>query len=208
MKKTYFLPGGLVILFVLILNGCVSIPESPSPRFYMPGSISSKPVDEKFSIASGVVIAVGPIAIPESQDRPQIVTKNKDGTISFAQFDRWAEPLDAILAGILSDDLASLLPAASFHIFPCNYAIPVDYQVIVEIIKLDSELDKDMIFVGQWSIIDARTKKPLLIKRSMIVEPINPHDYFGLSKALGAVCSSLSKEVANSLSELVKQGRP
>ncbi len=205
MRKVNFLLCAAVVLIGLILNGCVSVSSSPNPRFYMTSSISKEQAVEKFDIASGVIVAVGPIGIPEYQDRPQIVTRNKNGTLSFAQFDRWGEPLDSGIARLINDDLASLIPAASFQTFPCNFAIPLDYQVIVEVTQLDSELEKDIVFSAQWSIIDAENRKLLLTKRSQFSEPINPHNYFGLSRALGAVCFSLSREIAENLSMLSKQ---
>ncbi|MDO8662896.1 MAG: PqiC family protein [Candidatus Omnitrophota bacterium] len=205
MSKANFLSCAAVVLFVFLINGCVSIPSSPTPRFYMPGSITKEQSVEKFEIASGVIVAVGPIRIPAYQDRPQIVTRNKDGTLLFAQFERWGEPLDSGIARLINDDLASLLPAASFQVFPCNFAIPLDYQVIVEVLQLDSELEKDMVFTGQWSIIDAKSRELLLTKRTRISKPINPHNYFGLAQALGDVCFSLSREIAENLSMLSKQ---
>ncbi|MFH0854962.1 MAG: PqiC family protein [Candidatus Omnitrophota bacterium] len=205
MKKQIFLFCAATVLFSLILYGCVSVPNSPNSRFYMPASVNSEQALEKIDIAPGHIIAVGPIGIPACQDRPQIVTINKDGTFSFAQFERWGEPLDSSIARVIYDDLASLLPAASFQMFPCNFAISFDYQVVVDIIHLDSNLSKDMLFVAQWSVIDAKNRSLLLTKRSQFNEPVNPHNYFGVSRALGNACFSLSKEIAGSLSMLSKQ---
>ncbi len=206
MRKIKFLSSAAVVLFVFILNGCVSLPTSPSSRFYMASSVSKEQPVEKFDILFGVIVAVGPVRIPAYQDRPQIVTKNDDGTLSFAQFDRWGEPLDSGISRLINEGLTSLLPSANFQILPYSYsAIPLDYQVIVEVIQLDSQLEKDMIFTAQWSIIDAKSRKLLLTKRTQLSEPINPHNYSGLSKALGVVCFSLSKEIAENLSLLSKQ---
>lgn len=204
MRKSNLLFCAAVILPILVLNGCLSVPGSPNPRFYMPVSASSEQALEKFEITPGVIVAVGPIGIPAYLDRPQMVTKNKDGTFNFAQFDRWLEPLDSGLARLINEDLTRLLPQASFQLFPCSFAIPLDYQVIVEVVKLDSELDKEMNFTAQWSIIEAKSRKLLLTKRSQFSQPINPHNYFGLSKALGSVCFSLSREIAQDLSGISK----
>jgi uncharacterized lipoprotein YmbA len=174
----------------------------------MPDSLVDGKEVEKINIVPGLIISVGPINIPDSQDRPQIVTRNTDGTVSFAQFHRWAEPLDSIIARVINNDLTSLLPQTSFQIFPCNLAIPLDYQIVVEVVQLDSELDKDMNFTAQWSIIEAKTRKLLLTKRSRFVESINPHDYSGLSKALENVCLYLSKEIASNLSVVAKDYIP
>jgi len=190
--------------FVILTSGCVSVSNSPNSRFYLPGSLPKEPAAERLEIAQGVIVAVGPIGIPEYQDRPQIVTRNKNGTFSFAQFDRWAEPLDSSLARILSEDLSVMLPSASFQLFPCNFAIPLDYQVIVDILQLDSELAGDMVFAAQWSIIDARNRKMLFTKKSQFIQAINPHNYFGLSQALSSAVASLSKEIAENLVKLSK----
>ncbi len=205
MKKVNLSNWPAAVLFALVLNGCVSLSNSPTPRFYMPAALEKSQTAQKFDIASGVIIAVGPIGIPEYLDRPQIVTKNKNGTLNFAQFDRWGEPLDSGLARLVSDDLAVMLPAANFQLFPCNFAIPLDYQVVIDVIGLDSELDKDMAFTAQWSIIDAKSRKLLLTKRSEFSEPINPHNYFGLSKAVGTICAALSREIAENLSRIPKK---
>lgn len=204
MRKISFLICAAIIFTGSALSGCVSVASSPNPRFYMPDSVSREEAVEKIDIAPGMIIAIGPVSIPEYLDRPQMVTKNKDGTLLFAQFDRWGEPLDSGIARLLNEGLASLLPQASFQLFPCNFTIPLNYQVIVEIIQLESELNKDMALTAQWSIIDAKSRKLLLTRRSQVIKPIDPHNYSGLSKALGAACFSLSKEIAVNLSALSK----
>ncbi len=205
MRRIESLFYAAAVLIIFMLSGCVSVSSSPVPRFYMASSIVKDQAAEKLDISPGVIIAVGPITIPEYQDRPQIVTKNKNGTLVFAQFDRWGEPLDSGLARLITDGLAVTLPEASLQVFPCNFAIPVDYQVIVDVVQLDSELDKDMLLAAQWTIIDVKNKHMLFTKKSWFTEPINPHNYFGLTKALGGVCFSLSREIAENLAGLAKK---
>ncbi|MFA4989861.1 MAG: PqiC family protein [Candidatus Omnitrophota bacterium] len=169
--------------------------------------ITQDQVTEKFDITPGVIVAVGPVNIPGYQDRPQIVTRDKNGMLKFAQFDRWGEDLDLALARRFTDNLTLILPGASFQIFPCNFAIPLDYQVIVDIVQLDSELEKNMVLAAQWSIINAKNRKMLLTKRSQFIQPINPHNYHGLIQALNASCAALSSEIAGNLAELVNQAK-
>lgn len=205
MKKINFLSYAAVILFALIFGGCVSVSSSPTPRFYMPSPISSEQAAEKFDVAAGTIVAVGPVGIPAYLDRPQMVIKKADGTVLFAQFERWGEPLDACISRLINGNLASLIPQADFQIFPCSFAIPLDYQVIVEVFQLDSELEKNMTFTAQWSVVESKSRKLLLTKRSQFSQPVNPHNYFGVSKALEAVCLSLSREIAGNLSALSRQ---
>lgn len=207
MRKLNFLFCAIAFFLALALSGCMSMSSSPTPRFYMPVSLEKDQVAQKIEIPSGVIIAVGPIGIPEYLDRPQIVTKNDNGTMHFAQFDRWAEPLDSALNRLLIDDLAAMLPSANFQFFPCSFTIPLDYHVIADVVRLDIELNKDMVLEIQWSIIDSRSKKMILTKRSEMREAIAPHNYFGVSKALSSACAELSREIAGSLASITNQPR-
>jgi len=192
-------------IFVFILTGCISVGNTPAPRFYMLHAASSGQVAEKFNIAPDGVIAIGPVEIPGYQDRPQIVTQDKFRMLNFAQLDRWGEPLDDALTRIILEDLTAMLPKATFGIFPCNFAIPVKYQVIMEVVRLESELNQDLLFVGQWSIVDAKSKEMSFSKRSEFRQAINPHNYAGLIDALSIVCASLSAEIAQELATIANQ---
>ena len=198
-----------IVILVLFLGGCISVPNSPTPRFYMLQSIDRTKVIQKFNIASNLGIEVGPIKIPEYQDRPQMVTINKAGTLAFAEFDRWGESLDLSLARLINEDFAIILPGASFQMFPSNLSIPIKYQVMVDVLQIDSELDKDIFFVAQWSLIDVENNKMVFTKRSELRQVINPHNYAGLAGTLSAVCGELSSEIAEKIASLAtKPSKP
>jgi uncharacterized protein len=189
----------------LLLSGCISISSSPTPRFYKLQAIHEDDVSKKMNMASNVLIGVGPVKIPEYLDRPQIVTQGKEKTLKFAQFDRWGESLDLGVTRLIREDLTVILPAAELTSYPWNQSMPVKYQVVIEIVQLDSELDKDLFLVAQWQVIDARTTKTVIIKRSELRQPIIPQDYPGLAKALSTACASLSSAIAEALSTLETQ---
>jgi uncharacterized lipoprotein YmbA len=190
------------VCLVLVLSGCISVSNSPTPRFYVLGAVDENQVSKKMNIASDVLIGVGPVKIPEYQDRPHMVTRGKEKMLTFAQFDRWGESLDLGVARLIGEDLAVMLPGAKFTVYPWDSFIPVKYQVFVEIVQLDSELDKDLFLAAQWMIIDARKTKTLVIRRSEFRQPIIPQDYSGLAKTLSAACASLSGEIAEALATL------
>ncbi|MCK9603751.1 MAG: PqiC family protein [Candidatus Omnitrophica bacterium] len=201
MRRNYIL-FCVCLCFAVFLGGCMSVANSPNSRFYMLQAIDENQAVQKFNLEYDAIIGVGPVKIPDYQDRPQIVTRNKDNTLNFAQFDRWGEVLDLGLARLLNADLRIMLPQAKIEMYPWNTAIPVRYQVIVEVAQLESRLDKDMFLVVQWSIIDLHKDKMVFIKRSEFRQPVNPSDYFGLTNALSTACASLSSEIAGALSSL------
>ncbi|MDD5691330.1 MAG: PqiC family protein [Candidatus Omnitrophica bacterium] len=192
-------------LLMFFLSGCISAGSSINPRFYMLKQLEDNEVVQKFNLPSGIITVIGPVAIPQYLDRPQMVTQEDKGMIDIAQFDRWGESLDAGIARLIIEDLNLMLPGGTFEVFPCNFAIPLNYQVIVGVIQLDCNLKKELSLVAQWSIIDANTRKMLLTKRSDLVQAINPHNYPGLAKALSRAVSSLSAEIAQNLSILANQ---
>lgn len=192
------------VIFAFLLCGCISVPKSPDPRLYMLQAAGKDNVGQRFDVPSDVIIEVGPVKIPGYLDRPQIVTEDKNKMLKFAQFDRWGEPLNSGLAQVITLNLAQALPGASLHVFPYDSSIPFKYQLILDVVQLESELDKDLFFVVQWSIIDAPKNKMLLTKKSEFRQPINPHDYTGLTAALSTACVSLSAEIAEALAKQQK----
>ncbi|MFA5090080.1 MAG: PqiC family protein [Candidatus Omnitrophota bacterium] len=193
------------LIFFLALSGCISVPNSPTPRFYMLQAIDKDQEVGKFKITSGMIIGIGPVKIPEYLNRPQIVTRDKNNMLTFAQFDRWGEPLDFALGRLIRDNLIVMLPGAAFELFPWDMDVPVRYQVFIDLVQLESELKKDLFFVVQWSVFDLSKKKMMVMKRSEFRQPITPGNYSGLAKTLSAVCVSLSNDIAREVSTLVNQ---
>jgi uncharacterized lipoprotein YmbA len=95
-----------------------------------------------------------------------------------------------------------MLPEAKFTLYPWNSSVPVKYQVVVEIIQLDSKLDEDMFLVAQWLVIDVQNSKTMIIKRSEFRQSIIPQNYSGLVKTLSMACASLSSEIVEALATL------
>lgn len=195
--------AGLVLALSLSTGGCIAMSNSPPPRFYALQAIDESYAGEKFNIPSSVIIGIGPVKVPEYQNRPQIVTQDTNNLITFAQFDRWGEPLELALPRLISANLSAILPGATLAISPWNLDIPVKYQVIMDVVRLESRLDKDLSFTVQWSVIDSENKKMVLTERSEFSKPIEPHNYSGLAETLSMECASLSGEIAKTLSALM-----
>lgn len=207
MKRCAFFCRGVLAcgLLTSILSGCLSAGSSPDSRFYMLKSMGQGEVNKTFNLPAGVITLIGPVDIPQYLDRPQMVTENDQGMISIAQFDRWGDALDLEISRQIIRNLNLLIPGATFETFPCNFAIPLNYQVIIEIQQLKCNLKKDLVLVAQWSIIDTNTKKMVFTKRSDLVQQINPQNYSGLADALSKAVASLSNEIAENLSNVANQ---
>ncbi len=189
----------MVMGSLLLSSGCISVPKSPSPRFYALQTVSEDSALKKISVAGDALIGIGPVKIPEYLNRPQIVTQSADKTLKFSQFDRWGESLDLAVARLTREDLNIILPDTKLLLYPWNAAVPIRYRISIEIVQLDSVLDGDLTFAAQWLVIDMQRMTTLKIKRTTFKQAIMPQDYFGLVKALSAACAVLSHDIADTL---------
>lgn len=205
MKRPAFFYYVMFALGFLAFSGCISAGNSPNSRFYMLKHADTDKPTQKFEIPAGIITVIGPVSVPQYLDRPQMVTQDDRGMMHFAQFDRWGESLDVEIAGLVINDLHLLLPNGTFETFPSNFAIPLNYQVIVGVQQLQINLKKDLMLVAQWSIIEADTRKMLFTKRSEVVVQVVPHNYSGLADALSKAVDSLTVEIAENLSILANQ---
>ena len=202
MKKVGSNPGLVCMALALTLGGCVAMSKSPNPRFYALQAIVAHQAGEKFNIPASVIIGIGPVKVPEYQNRPQMVTQDTNNLITFAEFDRWGEPLELALPRLIGENLSVLMPGATLVTSPWNLAIPVKYQVMMDIVRLESRLDQDLAMTVQWSVINLEKKEMMFTKRSEFSKPVEPHSYSGLAKTLSMECASLSDEIAKTLSFL------
>lgn len=202
-----------IVCFCLFLNGCALMHTTPTSRFYVLraddavdlGRAEQAGGEVPNLVNSDVFIGVGPVKIPEYYNRPHMVTHDKEKIIKFAQFDRWGESLDIGMERVIGEGLSDIFPAAQVALYPWNQSIDVKYQVVVDILQFDSQLDKDMIFVAQWMIIDLKDSKTIIIKRSGFRKSIIPQTYSGLAKTLSSACVSLSKEIAEELEPILNE---
>ena len=190
------------VCLVFLSSGCMPVTSSPTPRFYMLQAVGRDEVREDINMSLNLLVGIGPVKIPAYQDRPQMVTRDKEKMVKFAPFDRWGESLESGMARLIREDLTAMLPASKFLLYPLDQTSAVQYQVTVEIVQLDSELDKDLFLVAQWQVIDTQNMKTILIKRSALLRPITPQNYAGLAETLSMSCAALSREIAQALAEL------
>lgn len=190
------------VSFAMTVSGCIAMSNSPPPRFYMLQTIPDDRFGRKMVMPDNLLIGIGPVKVPEYLDRPQIVTRGKENTLEFAQFDRWGESLMPGIARLLREDLVSQLSGPTIASYPWDASVPVRYQVIIEVVQMDCVLDKDLSLVVQWQLVDLQNTKTIVIRRSEFREPVTPPTYSGLVKAMSTACASLSRAIAEELGAL------
>jgi uncharacterized lipoprotein YmbA len=170
--------------------------RSAETRFYvlapMPGATAP--------VADGrpVTIGVGPVRLPGYVDRGPIVTRRGAEQIDLGELDRWGEPLADAVPRILTENLATLMPAERFAQFPWLGSRQIQYQVVVDITRFDGPLGGAVVLESRWRIIGPE-RKDLGERRFATSEPAAAATYPAQVAAMSRAIAALSRDIASGL---------
>lgn len=192
MTRRSALPA--LLLAAAALAGCSSPPKT---NFYTltPASSPAR-ADAKASYS----VALGPIALPESLDRPQMVLRTGANQVAIAEFERWAGPLKNEIALAIAESLKAQLGGASVFTYPQGAG--ADVTVAVDVQRFDSALGEAATVEVLWQVRAA--KGAPRSGRSQVREATAGPGYDALvaahGRALAAVSSDLAAAIRTTLS--------
>ena len=188
-------------LFLLFLVGCGG--RSPSFSYYSMTSIEPADLGAEAMNMPEVTIGVGPVTVPEYLKRAQIATRPGDGNrYMFDDFHRWAGIIEKDIASAIGNNLGALLGSDRIVFFPwMNYFKP-QYQVVIEIIQFDSDLNSDAVLSSRWAVADGSGKNILASGKSDYRRRLENPSYDALVDAESFLLADLSREIADEVSKL------
>ena len=194
---------GVLFVTVLLLSGCLSR-SSPKVTYY--SLLNMQQLGEVQSVASlaDVKLGIGPVTIPDSLKRSQIVTREHGNQYAFDEFNRWAGVLERDLTSVLGDNLGQLLGVEKIGFFPWMHHFEPTYRVTVDVMRLDGSIDGEAVFSARWAVSDSEGKDYLAGKKSVYRQPLEDASYAALIKAESQLVAALSKEIAGAIVALEK----
>lgn len=197
-----------VVMWVFVaLVGCAS-PSKPA-QFYL---LSAEPVSmQELEIAKHgrldemLRIGVGPILLPNHLARPQIVTRSGGSEIYLDEFHRWAGALDKDFARVLADALSRSLVTDAVLTYPWTETLPLNYQIEVEVARLDGKLGGQVSLQARWIIFGDDNGSPLRVKSSNLSATADDNSYASYVAAQARLVHQLAKEIASAVAE-IEQG--
>jgi len=186
------------LLLGFILAVCASAcASSPSSRFYMLNAMQEPPAAAQPPANEGAVsICVGPVLVPGYLDRLPVCVRDSGNEVRYAEFHRWAEPLEYGISRVLVENLSLLLGTARIDLFPWKSPAPVDYQVRILLIRFDGVPGGQAVLKARWSLAAAGQEKPVFETMTSIVEPVESKTYADLVKAQNRALEQLSRDIA------------
>jgi len=181
-------------------GGCAS---SKMARFYTLSPLSGAGEPSKtVPGGQGIAVAVGPVAIPDYLDRPQILTRSGTREIKLAEFDRWAGSLEEDISRVLAENLSVLL--AKDHVTVLRwgrdaYPFPAEYRVGIDVTRFEGTIGESVTLAAQWSVSGEGDKKILVARESIVKEPVGGQDYDALVAAMSRALAGLSRDIADAV---------
>ncbi len=197
MSVTPFFRGwpAILMLVVIFVAGCLG--RSPSPRFYALSSIQEdQTISKRKTPAQNAVIGIGPVKMADYLDQSELVTRTSDNQLVKAEYDRWAGSVKDNFINVLGDNIGLLLPTDRIYLYPWRTSVPLDYQVVVEVVRFDGRLGDAAWLVARWSLFGGPERKLLKMNRFDLRQPVTGGDYAALVAAQSQALAQLSQEIA------------
>jgi len=144
---TFLLAG-----FISALTGCGASAES---RFY---ALSSTATAAGASSASATKVLVGPVSIPATVDRPEMVVQVPPNGVEVEEFNRWAAPLGDMISRTVATDLGGQLASSEITSQPLANFNPT-YKVTISVQRFDSVKGQEAILEAVWTVQSTSTGK-------------------------------------------------
>jgi uncharacterized lipoprotein YmbA len=192
---------GLTIFMVLVfLAGCRSA-TTPVEFYTLSPLISVAEADKVAGFGDNIAVGVGPLQIPKIIDRPQIVTRIGPNKINVDEFHRWAGSVYEDFLRAVTMNLAALLQSNLVAAFPWEDYFDPDYRIHLQVHQFDGRLGQYAQLDITWTITGREARDVLLVRKSLIREPVQGADYDAFVAAKSRVLATLSRQIARGLKE-------
>jgi len=149
--------------------------------------------------AHHAVIGIGPVKLADYLDQAQLVTRTADHQAVKAEYDRWVGSFKDNFTNVLADNIGALLGTDRIYLYPWRVAVPIDYQVIVDVVRCDGRLNDAAWLEARWTVFAGPDKNLVKMSRSSIREPVRGEDYAALVAAQSRAVAQLSQEIAKAI---------
>jgi len=142
-------------------------------------------------------LLVGPVTIPETVDRPQLVVRRSAVRLVALEQERWAEPLREAIPRVLSEAIRAELPAASVTSLASVSTPQWDMRVFVDVTRFDAIPGERVIIETHWRLQrtgDQTAQEGNIVARVTVQGA--PQDYDALVAAEAAGLAKIGVQLA------------
>jgi len=200
-KANLQLIGSTVFMVLALLAGCRS--ATTPVEFYTLSPLSDAAETDKVTgIGHNIAVGIGPLQMPKINDRPQIVTRIGPNQINLDEFHRWAGSVYEDFLRVVTMNLAILLQSNRVAAYPWEDYFDPDYRIYMEVQQFDGRLGQYAQLAVTWTITAREAREILLVRKSLIREPVQGEDYDAFIAAKSRILATLSRQMARGIKEV------
>ncbi len=152
---------------------------------------------------SHAAVVVGPVSVPAAVDQPEFVVQVTPNRVEFEEFDRWAAPLDDIIARAVAGDLSVLLGSPEVSTAPLANFTAL-YSVTINVQRFESVKGQSALVEAVWVVRDSAGGKPRS-GRTSAREPVKGDGFDALAAAHSRAIARISSDIAVAIRTEVNQ---
>jgi uncharacterized lipoprotein YmbA len=178
------------------LTACAT---SPPTRFYTLTATAAPA-----ATSSALVVSVGPVTVPATVDRPEIVVSAGRNELIPDDFHRWASPLQDNFSRVIAEDLGLILGSPRVGPFPQQLGVSTDYRVFVDVRSFNSTLGESASIDAIWTVRRMKDKKTQSGHTSAR-ERAADGSYQALAAAHSHAAAKISRDIADAIAALQRE---
>jgi uncharacterized lipoprotein YmbA len=182
--------------FALLAAGCAG--TSPPTHFY--ALDATRPAAAVASMPE-LSLGLGPIVLPDTLDRPQIVTQDAPYRRQLAEFDRWTGELRTQMGRLLAQRLMQGLGTDRVFLHPWPAFRRLNYQVRVDVLSMHGRLADKAVLRGNWTLLEEDGRRELYLQAFDLEQPLAGPAYVDMVAALSELATRLGDDIANGIAQ-------
>ncbi len=197
MKNIYLLT---LFVYCTLLSACIN---TPLPDYYV---LTPEPATSTAAVSTGIsrdiALGIGPVTIPQTINRPNIVTPLDSNQLDVAEYHRWSEPLVDNISRVVITNLADRTGLNKLYAYPW-LGNRVDYQIRIDVLQMTGRPEEQVRLQVRWQILSGNKPAELLATRlSDYRQPIGEEGYSAMVSAYSLLIAQLSNDIAATLDKL------
>jgi uncharacterized protein len=186
-----------VRLVPALLAGILAACSSAPSRYYVL-SAQPDPAPAKPAGPAWKTVALGAINLPGALDRPQIARRLGPNQLDYAEYERWAGPLDEMIRRVLAADLRPRL-AAGAVLIDTDSAASADVTIAVDIARFDADKAGQVMLEAGWEKLGKNGAVVGVPGSARIVEPGSGPDTAAVAAAMSRAVAGLAANIASTI---------
>lgn len=142
-------------------------------------------------------VLIGPVTVPGTVDRPELVVTIGPNRVEADEFNRWAGPLGDTIARVVAGDLTTLLGTPDVAVAPLANFRP-DYRVTIDVQRFESVPRQRVLLDAVW-VVHASDGGAVRSGRTVAEQPVGGDGYDAIAAAHSAALAALSADLAGAI---------